>query len=120
MVFYSSCRTPALDTAVVQQFIYGADVVPRLLGSDLPLMRAALAAVNISWLSEEVLETFPRYTYPRNLQLIYISPVDGSARIVPRALQRRVLDVYQAASPNAVLHHSMYKAGLAPAGREEL
>ena len=39
--FHRRCRSRAVREAHVQAFVYGADLVPRLLGSPLPLLRQA-------------------------------------------------------------------------------
>ena len=55
--------------AQVRSFVYGADVVPRLLGSDLPLLTAALERFgNAPQLDEDkhVIETLTEYEHPEH------------------------------------------------------
>ena len=103
--------------AQVRSFVYGADVVPRLLGSDLPLLTAALERFgNAPQLDEgkHVIETLTEYEHPEHdgTELVYIHPATADARAVPLPLRRQLLHIHQSASLEAVAHHKEYGRGL--------
>ena len=103
--------------AQVRSFVYGADVVPRLLGSELPLLTAALERFSDAPQLHEgrqVLETLAEYEHPEHedSELVYIHPSTADARAVPLPLRRQLLHIHKSASLDAVAHHKEYGRGL--------
>ena len=86
--FHGRCESAAVLRAKVDAYVYGADLVPRLLGSELPLLRrAALAAGGrLRQASTDVLDTLTEYVHPPHAALVYLDPERGTARRVARGL----------------------------------
>ena len=90
------------------------NLVPRLLGSELPLLRrAALAAGGrLRQASTDVLDTLTEYVHPPHAALVYLDPERGTARRVARGQRARLLHLHQALDLNAAQHHKEYVRGL--------
>ena len=112
--FHGRCESAAVLRAKVDAYVYGADLVPRLLGSELPLLRrAALAAGGrLRQASTDVLDTLTEYVHPPHAALVYLDPERGTARRVARGQRARLLHLHQALDLNAAQHHKEYVRGL--------
>ncbi|KAL1503006.1 hypothetical protein AB1Y20_011075 [Prymnesium parvum] len=114
--FHRTCPS-ALRGAKVRSFVYGADVVPRLLGSDISLLAKTLERFSDEQTAQQrsaMLKTLSEYVHADHddARLVFINPNTGDARVVPRRLIQRLLHIHQAVSSNAVMHHSEYTRGL--------
>lgn len=99
----------------VHSHIYGADLVPRLLGAEIPLLMAALERFSDEPLLEErrkVLRTLSGYVHYDAADVIYINPVTSDARVVPPRQLPRIVHIHKSASVDAIAHHSKYVEGL--------
>jgi len=129
-VLHGSCDAGWLEKAEMHSFVYGADIVPRLLGSDLPLIRAMYAkwgpyatkglqgdtlskAEKGMDVAEMQIATFSDYVQPSHMQLYWIDP-SGKAtlHLVPAKQQRDVLHIHQGLGLSSLSHHGMYLDGL--------
>lgn len=116
--FHKRCRSGAVRAADVQAFVYGADVVPRLLGSPLPLLRRAVThglGSADTW-SHGALDTLAEYVHPLQQRLVYVDP-RGVAQRVPPKQREGLLHLHQALDLESVRHHGQYASGLERAWR---
>jgi len=91
------------------------DVVPRLLGSPMPVAMASLLAASGGPLMRrnlEVMKTMQRYTHPADTEGLLLR--DGGAKRVPPSSRSAVLHLHEALSPQLLDHHacSAYISGL--------
>ena len=89
------------------------DVVPRLLGSPMPVSTAAMLATSAQGLwgtqtvmrrNVELMETMQGYSHPHSIQTILLR--HGSAKAVPPAERHAVLHLHEALSPHLLDHHA--------------
>lgn len=99
-----------LDRARCLLVVNDADVVPRLLGSPLPVSTAALLASSggpVLRRNLEVMRTMQRYCHPPETHALLLR--DGAAKAVPPAERSAVLHLHEALSQNLIDCHFTHK-----------
>jgi len=109
--FHGQLRGATMRRVRAQSFVYGADAVPRLLGSEVPLLRAAALSLG-GKSSTGALEILGGYAHWPGGEVVYLDPAGGCARRVPRAQRDRLLHLHRAVHPDAAAHHKCYVRGL--------
>ena len=96
------------------------DVVPRLLGSPMPVATAALLAQSasskplaaVTTRNLEIMETMQSYTHPKDTEAILLREGGDGAKEVPSSARSAVLHWDQALSTNLVEQHMQYTRAL--------
>ena len=96
----------AMRRARVISVVNANDVVPRLLGSPMAMLRAALSALGATETEERVVKTLEGYSHLSGLELLYVS--DGRAMRVPSDEREAVLHLHDSLSLSAIPDHTRY------------